>query len=37
MPYVSGSKGGAPHERYARDLRVAHVNRTPGLLPLGSY
>jgi hypothetical protein len=37
MPSVSGGKRGAPRERYACDLCVAHVNWTPGFLPLGSY
>jgi hypothetical protein len=37
MPHVSDGKRGAPRERYACDLRVAHVNWTPSFLPLCSY
>ena len=35
MPYVLGSKRGAPRKCDACDLRVTHVHWTPNLLPRG--
>jgi len=36
MPHVSGSERGMPRESDAGDLRIAHVHRMSGPLPLGS-